>query len=806
MQELPLRQNYIAMKCNLYLVLLIALLPFIGLEAQKTAIIEGNIYKENTADPLGYATVKVQNTSFGTTADSNGHFLIEIPPALYNIEVSMVGFYTEVQYEILPTVSHPFTLNFQLQEKRESLETVEIVADPFRTTLESPSATLRFNAHEINRLPGATMDISKFVKSLPGVAPRVSFGYNMIVRGGASFENKFYLDDIEIPTLTHFTVQGTSGGPNGIVNTVLLKDAEFYKGAFPGNRPNALSSVLDLQQRDGRKDRLGWNFTLGATDYGFVLEGPMTQKSSFIISARESYAQHMFKAIGLPVLPFYSDIQYHQKINLDSKNEITLVGLGAYDKFLLNLDAKSSESLLYNTGYIPEGKQFQYTAGIRYKHYLPNSYYTVVVSRNWFRNYAYKYKNNSYQSDDQLLDYTSIEGENKFRMQHKLFKGAREWQYGIDMEQDKVQNDNKSIYVSPQGNVQNIVYNSLLNIWRYGAFVSYGNSFANNKADFFAGLRMDGNNYNADMKNPLHQVSPRLSLNWRFHPGWRAGISSGIYYQLPPYVMMGFMEGNSLANQDALKYIRNAQVTASLERTTNSGYQFLAEGFYKHYDQYPFHLNDSISFGNANANYVLIGNQPVSSDGTGRSYGVEFLIRQKLKKTYFWSLSYSYVVSQFVGRNGQMAASSWDNRHIASLSAGKTFRHNWQLGFRWSYSGGSPYTPYDIALSSQRTVWDVTNRGLFDYSKLNSERLAAFHQLDIRIDKTFNFKRWTMSMYMDIANAYRSPVANIPYLTLERDANLEPIIDPNDSASYLTKITRSDTGRVLPTIGLVLDF
>jgi hypothetical protein len=804
--ELPLQQNNAEMKNYLYLVLALTILPLVGLDAQKIAIIEGHIYKENTNDPLGYASVKVQNTSFGTTADSNGHYRLELPPALYNLEVSMVGFFTAVQYEIQPSVSHPFTLNFQLQEKRESLETVEIIADPFRTTQESPVATLRFNAHEINRLPGATMDLSRFIKSLPGVAPKVSFGYNMIVRGGASFENKFYLDDIEIPTLTHFSVQGTSGGPNGIVNTVLLREAEFYKGAFPANRPNALSSVLDLQQRDGRKDRFGWNFTLGATDYGFVFEGPMTKKSSFIISARESYAQHMFKAIGLPVLPFYSDIQYHHKIQLDSKNEITLVGLGAYDKFLLNLDAESTESLLYNTGYIPEGKQFQYTAGIRYKHYLENSYYTVVVSRNWFRNNAYKYRNNTYLPEDQLLDYTSVEGENKFRLQHKLFKDNQEWQYGIDMEQDKVQNNNKSIYVSPLGEVQNITYNSLLNIWRYGAFVSFGNTFANGKADIFAGLRLDGNNYNTAMMNPLNQISPRFSVNWRFHPGWRTGISTGIYYQMPPYVMMGFKDENALVNQEALKYIRNAQLTASLERTTNSGYQFLAEGFYKHYDQYPFLLNDSISFANANANYVLVGNQPVSSDGKGQAYGVEFLIRQKLKKTYFWSLSYSYIVSRFTGRDGELAPSSWDNRHIASVSAGKTFKRTWQLGFRWSYSGGSPYTPYDIALSSQRAIWDVTNRGLFDYARLNTERLAAFHQLDIRLDKTFNFKRWTMSLYMDIQNAYRSPIANLPYLTLERDENLEPIIDPVDNASYLTKIIGSDTGRILPTIGMVLDF
>lgn len=784
--------------------LIVGITLSLALSAQK-AVIEGQVVNSTNKEPLPFATLAVLETAIGVTCDSAGYFRLELTPGLYNLGASYVGFSTLIQHEVTASTGKPVYLEFFLDPMRVDLQQVEVRAEAFRRTAESPVALQSITLHELERMPGATIDVSRFIRTLPGVSPRTSFGYNLIVRGGASAENRFYLDGIEIPTLTHFTVQGTSGGPNGILNIRMLQKAELHTGAFPASRPNALSSVLEIHQREGRKDRIGGNFTLGATDFGFLVEGPIGRKSNFMLSARESYAQHMFKAIGLPVIPFYSDVQFKNVIRFNPKNELILTGVGGYDKYTLNLEAEASESLLYNTGYIPEGKQFIYAAGAVYKHYLDNSYYTLVLSQNGFINQADKFLDNTYQEEDRILDFRSGETETKLRLEHRIFRSQWEFQYGLSGEYDQFSVDNYSLFTLRDGSSKTISYLSELDFFRYGAFGSFNRSFASGRGTVFAGLRLDGNTYNASMKSPFRQLSPRLAFSYDLLENWKVSASTGIYYQMPPYILMGFQEDGQLVNRDRLNYMRSSQAGLGIEHTTASGYQVKIEGFYKDYDNYPFLLLDSISYANANASYVLIGNQPADASSEGRAYGVEFQVKQKLSRTYYWMLNYTFVVSQFKDVDGSFASSSWDNRHLGTIAAGKTFKKNWQLGLRWSFSGGNPYTPYDLELSSQRSVWDVNRRGLPDFSRLNEERLPVFHQMDFRVDKQFNFRKWSMQMYIDIQNIYRSPVALLPYLTVERDAQSDPLIDPNDPDRFLVKTISSDTGRVIPSLGIIID-
>ncbi len=778
------------------------------LSAQKTAVLEGYVYDYTNKEPLGWATVRVPEHETGTTTDSTGFFRLELEPGLYNVEASFTGYQTLVVHEVGLTTARPTRLDIYLHPVALELGTIEVRAEAFSRSAESPLSLQRVNLHELERMPGAVLDLSRFVKTLPGVSPRTSFGYSMIVRGGASIENRFFLDGIEIPAITHFTVQGTSGGPNGLLNVRMLRGVDFYSGAFPAARPDALSSVTEAWQREGRRDRWGGNFTLGATDFGFMGEGPLGKKASLIVSARESFSQHMFKAIGLPVLPFYSDVQLKSVIHFDEKNELTLVGLGGYDKYTLNLEAEASDALLYNIGYIPEGKQLLYATGAVYKHYLDNGYYTAVLSRNYFGNTAEKYRDNSYQPEDLLLDFRSVEAEDHFRLEHKIFGAeAREWNYGLHLERDLVTNDNYSLYTRADATVDTFDFDARLRLWRYGAFGSFSQKLLDDRLSLFVGLRLDATNYNDRMANPLRQLSPRLSASWNVRDGWFVHASAGRYFQLPPYLLMSFSDGSgTFVNRERLDYLRSHQAAVGIEHLTANGYAVKLEAFAKNYDRYPFLLLDSISYGNANASYALLGNQPADMSSRGRARGIEFQIRQKLRKSWWWMLSYSYVLSQFTDKEGNYRSSAWDNRHFGHVAVAKTFRGGWQVGAHYVFTGGNPWTPYDLALSSRRDVWDVNRRGLPDYDRLNEARLPAIHQLDIRVDKQWNFRRWTLTLFLDVQNATAAPIPLLPYLTVERDAQGQPLPDPDDPTSYQTKIIESDTGRRLPTLGLIADF
>ena len=765
-------------------------------------IIEGMVFNELNKEPLPFANIIIEHTDFGTITDSLGKYKLEgIKPGLYNLIISYTGFKKHIKHQIELQSNRTYYYDIAMKLESEQLKAVQVSTPAFKKTAETPLSITSFNESEIRRFPGAVMDITKIIKTCPGVAPKTTFGYNIIFRGGASHENRFFLDGIEIPSINHFTVQGASGGPVSLINTDFIQSLDVYTGGFPAEKSNVLSGILDLKQRDARHDRLGMRFTLGATEAALTLETPTGKNGNMILSGRKSFSEYLFKSIGLPVLPNYSDIQYRHKYRW-GKHELTLIGLGALDYSRLNITEDPSESLLYNTGFIPEGDQNMFVGGINYKHYLDSGYYHFILSTNVFDNKANKL---SVFDNNPLLDYHANEWEVKSRFEQVFYYKTIKLKYGINAEYDRYNVKHWSI-VASMNNIDTISYSGILSFIRYGGFFSASKRLLNENLLLSIGLRSDASTYNSKTNNPLSQVSPRVGLSYSLNTRLSLNANHGIYYQLPPYTLLGFMENNSFYNQSTLEYIKCEQTAIGIEYTNHKDFKFSTEAFHKAYSDYPFLMADSISFANAVADYVALGHQKAEATGIGRAYGVEFLIQQKLKKNFFWMSSYTLLVSEFKDKYGKWAPSSWDNKQFINILFGKTFKKNWQLGLKWRYSGGTPYSPYDITASSNINTWQITNRGIFNYDSLNTQRLPAFHQMDIRLDKHYFFKKCNLNIYMDIQNLYRSPIAFLPYLTVERNELMQPIVNPENPNEYLVKVINSDTGRMLPTIGFILEF
>jgi hypothetical protein len=230
------------------------------------------------------------------------------------------------------------------------------------------------------------------------------------------------------------------------------------------------------------------------------------------------------------------------------------------------------------------------------------------------------------------------------------------------------------------------------------------------------------------------------------------------------------------------------------------------EGFMKLFSQYPFLLRDSICLANLGSDFGVIGNDAVTSTSVGRSYGIEFLLQQKLFKGFYGIMTYTFVRSEFKDKLDKWVPSSWDNMHFLSLTAGKTFQKNWEIGLKWRFSLGSPYTPYNVPLSSEISSWNVAHVGIPDYNQLNTKRLPAFHQLDLRVDKKYFLKKINLNFYVDIQNLYNEKAIGIPILDVVRDANGNALVDPTDATKYQTRILENKSGNVLPTIGVVVEF
>lgn len=782
----------------------------------QNAIIRGKVVNKVSNEPIPFASVVVQGTTLGSAANESGEFEIKnLQPGMYNLQASFVGFKPQLVFEVQVTNSRIAFVDFALEEEPQKLEEVVVSAtNSFFKSDESPLSLRTIGTAEIKRTPGGNRDISKVVRSLPGVASTPSFRNDIVIRGGAPSENTFYLDGIQIPVINHFQTQGSSGGPVGIINVDLLQEVNFYSGAFPSNRGNTMSSVFDFRLKDGRDDKWTMNGIVGATDLGITLEGPVSPKSSLVLSVRRSYLKFLFNIFNLPFLPVYNDLQFKYKHKIDSRNHITLLGIGAIDDFTLNYDApenadspEDKEEAQYILNLLPVSTQWNYTTGLKYEHFRKHGSTTAVLSYNTLNNNSTKYQNNDDSDPDKLVqDYTSRESEARLRLEDDWSKSNWKLNYGINYEFAKYDTKDFSKIVTQEGLVVRD-FESFLTFSKWGVFGQISNTFKE-KLTLSLGIRADANNYSDQMNNLLDQFSPRFSASYALSPSVNANFNTGIYYQLPSYTVLGYRDSqtNGLVNKEnEVTYIRSKHLVTGLEFNLPKNSRITVEAFYKKYDHYPFLLEDSISLANLGADFGTIGNAPVNSTSEGRSYGLEFLLQQKLYNGFYGLLSYTWVRSEFKDKYNQFIPSSWDNQHLVSLTGGKRFGRNWELGLRWLFTGGSPYTPFDEKKTMLRENWDVRPYGVPNYDQLNTQRISAFHQLDLRVDKKYYFKSWSLDVYVDIQNAYNQVTVFQDNLDVQRDAAGNPIVDPNDTAYYVPKYIQNTYGQFLPTIGIIVE-
>ncbi|MFT5149786.1 MAG: hypothetical protein ACI86P_002476, partial [Flavobacteriales bacterium] len=745
----------------------ILLIIFLGIVSSnlwsQSGTVKGRVFNAINNEPIAFATIVIEGTQLGVTSDENGLYKIdELDPGSYNITCTFVGFKRVRFDEIRVSSTKATQLDIPMEEVTSELDVVTIKASAYRKSEESPVSLQTISATEIYRNPGGNRDVSKVIQILPGVGSTASFRNDIIVRGGAPNENRFYLDGIEVPNINHFATQGSSGGPVGMLNVNFMRELDFYAGAFPVNRGNALSSVLDFKQIEGNDEQLSGSFQVGSSDAGLTLDGPIGDKTTILLSVRRSYLQFLFKAIGLPFLPTYNDFQYKQVVKFDKKNQLTIIGLGAIDDFELNLDANDGvtdidelNSNNYVLGVLPVNSQWNYAVGANYKHFSEKSYQTVVVSRNHLNNKATKYFQNIEQEENLLLFYNSAEIENKFRFENtKRLKGFK-WNVGFGFENVNYENSTFS-RIEVQGEPLLVDFNSELSFNKMSAFSQLSKSYLENRLSLSIGIRTDFNDYSDDMNNPLEQISPRLSASYGLTDKLSVSFNIGRYYQLPAYTVLGFrnFDGNLINKDNNVKHIQADHIVFGLAYNPTDFSKITLEGFQKTYSKYPFLLRDSISLANLGGDFGVIGNEPVASTSDGRSYGLEVLIQQKLSKSIYGIISYTYVRSEFEDKNGVFKPSAWDNQHILNVTAGKKLKKNWEVGMRFRYLGGAPFTPFDRDVTARQDVWDISQSGVLDWNRLNAERNQASHGLDLRIDKTWYFKKWSLNAYLDIQNAY----------------------------------------------------
>ena len=773
--------------------------------AQPVHQVKGTVIDKSSRQPLEFINVMIVGLNKGGVTNAEGKFSIgQVPPGIYRLQASAIGYKTVTTPEYILS-TRDLHIQIEMEENQTELEGVTVTASPFRRDIESPVSLRIIGLQEIEKSPGANRDISRIVQSYPGVAfSPIGYRNDLIVRGGSPSENRFYLDGVEIPNINHFSTQGASGGPVGILNADLIREVNFYTGAFPTDKGNALSSVLDFKLRDGDMERNSLKATLGASEVSLASNGHLGKKTSYLVSVRQSYLQFLFDMLGLPFLPTFTDAQFKLKTRFDARNELTVLGLGGIDKMKLNTKADDEDNE-YILSYLPKIQQETFTLGAVYRHYAGAHVQSVVASHSYLNNRNTKYQQNDKSDPDHLmLRLRSTEQNTQLRLENS--SSFRNWKVTVGTSLDYSQYSNTTFQKVYTDRAQTFDYHTYLGIMRWGLFGTVNYTSIDERFTASLGLRADANNYSAAMKDLSDQLSPRLSLSYQLTEHWSLSGNAGLYYQLPPYTALGFKNNNGLyANKYALRYMQVSQGSVGLNWRKGDTFEVSVEGFYKDYDKIPLSVADGIPLACKGNDYGVIGNELLTSTAQGRSYGAELLLKWLIAKKLNLASSFTLFKSEYrTDKESEYIASAWDNRFIFNLRGTYNLPRHWSVGMKVSCIGGAPYTPYDADKSSLVTAWNAQGKPYYDYTRYNEERLPAFTQVDIRIDKTFYLKRCMLGFYIDLQNIAGSKLKQADVL-MSTGVIKNPDA-PITEQRYVMKSLKQESGTLLPTLGITFEY
>lgn len=764
-----------------------------SLYCQNIGSLTGTVIDSESGLPLEGATVTVDKSNFFAVTDQNGFFeIVDLPTTTYNITARFIGFKIQTKFNIIVKSAGNRSLDFVLSPMPDTLDEVILNESPFKTSIETPLSTQTFSAVEIETYPGGNNDITRVIQSLPGISPSVGgFRNDIIIRGGGPNETVYYIDGIEIPNINHFSTQGSSGGPVGLVNISFIKDVTLSTSSFGAEYDNALSGVLAFNQKDANKEKLVGNFRLGSSEAGLTIEGPINNKSSFILSLRRSYLQFIFKAFGFSFLPDYWDYQFKLNHEIDSNNSIKLIGIGSIDKLTVNEPDKFNFENQSVIEQIPLTNQNTETFGLTWRRIYKsmNGFFDLSISNNNLNNNFIRYKDNLTKSDPTYSN-ISRENETKLRFISNHNFNDLKFSFGFNLTSAEYTNNTKF-------NFYDIDYSTDLNLIKYGFFVKSSKLIFNQRLGVSFGFRFDQDNFTSD-NNIFSNFSPRLSLSYSLSEdnNWKLNLSTGLYYKIPTYTALGFKDINDNFLNTNMLYTKSNHYVFGIEYNTSYSSRFTIESFYKKYNNYPVSVLDNISLANKGADFEVLGNEFLLSNGKGKSYGLEFLYQQKLQNNFYGIFSYTFFFSEFSNLDNIYLPSVWDNRHLISFTGGYKLKKNWEISSKLRYTGNTPYAPVDTT-SSSFSYPEI----IFDYSQLGNYFLQSFTKLDFRVDKRWNFKSTSMNFYIDIENLLGNEIPIPPEYGLSRDEK-QNIIMPID----LIEVESDNRNSVIPSLGFVFYF
>lgn len=710
--------------------------------------VKGFVYDSQTGEPMAHVKIILEGTQFWAQADINGSFIItKIPDGNYVLHISYFG-YEEISDSVRLEKSQSFNKRYLLDKKSHTLDAVTISVERQKKENDTRISVTSVTPKDISKMPsiGGQPDFAQYIQVVPGIVSTGDQGGQVYVRGGTPIQNMLLLDGMLVLNPFH------SIGLFSVFDTEIIGSADIYTGGFGAEFGGRISSVMNIQTRDGNKKRLSGKVDVNTFGAKLLLEGPFIKMKndksntlSYILSVKGSYLEQSSKLLYpyINSLPYnYMDI--YGKISFAAANGSKLSFFGFYFDDQVNY----SELAKYdwnNAGLgarflvVPNDVPMNIEGTIAYSHYLTELDEKVQ---------GYKSRESEMNTYSVNLAFNYFVGNSTLNLGFEFLGYDTRYEYGSTN--------------SPKDYATDI-----------GLFIKYKYIFKK-KLIIEPGFRLQ-----SYISQGATSPEPRLAIKYNINKNIRLKLAGGLYSQ--NYVSItsdrdvvslfsGYMSSVSPGDlprkfngEERNNTIQRAQhAVAGIELDVIKNTTINIEGYVKNFSVLTsvnrYRMYDDNSFNDKVAD--ILKKDYMWEDGI--AYGSDVSVKFEYKGIYLW-LAYSL---GWVERTDPVVTYNphFDRRHNLNIVASYTWgkRQSWQVDLRWNFGTGFPYTqtmafyPYLSMLGGLDFDHITSNEELdFILSDLNKGRLPNYHRMDVSAKKTFHIgERHSLGLSLSLTNLY----------------------------------------------------
>ena len=766
----------------------------------QTYRLTGSVRDASTNELLPFVTVYVRNAQQGTSTDDRGAFTLRLKPGTYEILASLVGYKTETSNIEL---GHDLQrLDLKLTPTDILLQEVTVYSGSAEQAPQSETSALSLQGRKIVETTTVIPDVFRSVQTLPGISSDNEFSAKFSVRGGTPDENLVLVNGAQV--YEPFHVKEAPNASIGIFNTDMMRKVTLVTGGFSAKYGDRMSAVMDIEYRDGSREKLQGSATLSMTNFDLLLEGPVSSSGSFIVGARKSYVEYALSMLGFDksIRPSFYDVQGVATWSLTPRDKLQFEFIHAGDTFTLEPGTSLGGPSIYNSQYKGKAAQFLESSSssegedAHYTSNLVDVQCTDVLSPTIFVKSELSY----YQQLEHEFSYNSnLFARDISSTVNYFYRSDQEYLYSNDLTIRTVEAKSAlEIQLTPYyelnagGSIQSIFYNEHLidqrtidesmNTTHYPdttlthRVVNSVDAADENidaqsyKLALYAehvlqigeqlllnlGGRLDYFAINRDLN-----LSPRFNLAYRLVDQTTLRAAWGFYFQSPIYRQLSysFASDTNTKAQKAVHSILGIEHVFPFNPSVGASLTVKLEGFTKRY-------TNLISAARTSSGRITYSRK---NDAVGSARGLDLYLALNLPRFYGW-ISYGLLdaredlVHDAIGEYPMFT----DQRHTASLVGEWDLGNGWSSNLRVQYGSGYAYTPSVAQYDAQKGQWEWVQ------GRTNSATLPPYRRVDTRVARDFTIAGLATSAFLDVSNVlnftniqsyrYRFNSNGLPYI------------------------------------------